>query len=468
MVRDAQIKRPSATLDTQELEESYVPANHLPVNVSSVGSDVVPTVFFITWTADWGYGQVEYGLTPDLGLTTPRTELTDSHEQAVFGLKASHQYYWRVSNEHEDGTVATSAIDVWQVPDPPETLRLHELLQVDVDRSEVANAFLLLTPNHPVTSYAAIIDGDADLVWWVAADPGQHITRARPAMDGRGILYSSYRMMDITQNGRIQRMDLDGRRQTTTRALYQHHDFVERGDGLLAFPSFEFAVFDVDDQPLNIASDAIRLAPEGYDQEEEYDRSLAYFADYPHEPWYTCQHFALNGSFVPGYHEWTHTNSVAYEPTEDALYMLPRYFDALLKTDATSGQILWQLGGIHGDFTSDEGGDLLEHSHFSQVWPGGVLLFDNGNHADSVSSVIEYSIDETNMTVEKVWEYTRADRGFTSFLGDARRLEGGNTLIMYSPEGELREVTPDGETVWLADTTVVSGRVIPILDLYDL
>ncbi len=76
---------------------------------------------------------------------------------------------------------------------------------------------------------------------------------------------------------------------------------------------------------------------------------------------------SLNGSFIPGYNEWSHSNSIAYEPIEDAYYILPRFFDALLKIDGTTGDLIWQMGGIHGDFTSDEGPDLLQHAHFSHV-----------------------------------------------------------------------------------------------------
>jgi len=452
--------------DTGSLEESYVPENHNPLEVSSVGSDVVPTVLFVSWSGDLGRGQVEYGLTEDLGLASPMTEMSEDHEQAVLGLKAGYPYFWRVSHTHEDGTVATSAMKIWEVPEPPEAFDAYEVVTNDLARSEVAGAFLVISQNDDETGYAAIIDGDAELVWWAEAEPDQRITRSRLTLDGRGVMWSSYERGLKTSNGYIHRLDLDGRHRTKTRALNQHHDFIEKPDGLLAFPSFEFEIHDVDNTSMNVASDVIRLAPEGYAEEEEYDRNFAYFADYPAPPWFTCSHMELEGAFVLGYNEWSHTNSIAYEPTEDVFYILPRFFDALLKIDATSGALIWQLGGIYGDFTSDEGGDLLQHSHFSHVWPGGVLLFDNGNHADDATSTIEYSWDEATMTVEKTWEYIRPSGGFTGHLGDARRLPGGNTLINYSPSGQLREVTPDGDVVWKAITEVTTGRVIHVEDLY--
>jgi hypothetical protein len=44
------------------------------------------------------------------------------------------------------------------------------------------------------------------------------------------------------------------------------------------------------------------------------------------------------------------------------------------------------------------------------------------------------------------WEYSVTDL-ITMRLGDVQRLPNGNTLVVYSDEGDMREVTPDGDIV---------------------
>ena len=43
--------------------------------------------------------------------------------------------------------------------------------------------------------------------------------------------------------------------------------------------------------------------------------------------------------------------------------------------------------------------------------------------------------------------FLATDDAESQVLGDAQRLPNGNTLVVYSDTGEMREVTPDGEVV---------------------
>jgi len=453
--------------DTASTTTDVVIATPKELAVTYEESEVIPTVLIVSWTADPGRGQIEYGLTANLGETTPLTAEGESHERVVLGLKAASLYYWRVVHELPDGTRLASPTLTFQTGEPPDGYKKYTLHTVDPAQSEVHGGFLLISQAGAGNSFASIIDSDGDLVWW-ATDTGgeEQIMRARMALDGKSIVYSAYDGDRSSDLGRIYRMSLDGRTSTETRALSHHHDFVQRDANTFAWLSWDYEPHVIDNLPMDVAADVVRMAPEGYMEEEEHSRLFSFFSDFPIAPFWSCSHMGYD-QYVNDHYEWTHSNSVNYEPVEDAFYVLARYIDTLVKIDASTGSYIWQMGGDNNDFTSPEGDGLINHSHMSHVWPGGALIFDNNNHAGQNTSVIEYEWDEATMTVEKVWEYAEPSGRFTSFLGDARRLPNGNTLITFSPHGDIHEVTPAGDIVWEASTNQTPWRVSYVPDLYD-
>lgn len=77
---------------------------------------------------------------------------------------------------------------------------------------------------------------------------------------------------------------------------------------------------------------------------------------------------------------------------------------------------------------------------------GNLLLFDNGDPDEGVSSVVE----SDPITHEVKWSY-RGSEGepfFSRFCGTAQRLPNGNTLITESSEGRALEVSQAKEIVW--------------------
>src|SRR5690606_3043860 len=128
----------------------------------------------------------------------------------------------------------------------------------------------------------------------------------------------------------------------------------------------------------------------------------------------------------------------------DSYYVLSRYLDALIRVDRASGDTAWVLGGDHDSFTWT--GTPFQHGHVSDVWADGMLIFDNRDH-DGPTRVAEIAWDEDQRTAEVVWEFPRPDGAVLPVLGDARRLPGGNRLIVWSSRGELVEVSPEGEVL---------------------
>jgi hypothetical protein len=161
------------------------------------------------------------------------------------------------------------------------------------------------------------------------------------------------------------------------------------------------------------------------------------------------------GFWRPGTYDWTHANSV-YPIDDGAAFVISlRNVSRILKVDAATGEIIWQMGkGLDFTWLGDEpeedqwfinqhDGQPLNNGHF--------LIFDNSNgrynpcRANPWSRVIELDVDPEAMTVRLVWEHRVP---YAAAMGSAVRLSSGNTLIGGGSVGHILEVTPDGQEIW--------------------
>jgi hypothetical protein len=87
-------------------------------------------------------------------------------------------------------------------------------------------------------------------------------------------------------------------------------------------------------------------------------------------------------------------------------------------------------------------------------------MFDNGTHgpAPVVSRVVELALDPVAGTWREVWSLPDPLGRETGFLGDARRLPGGDTLVVWTPYADVAEYRPDGEVVWRLRAARELGR----------
>jgi hypothetical protein len=325
--------------------------------------------------------------------------------------------------------------------------------------SEARDGFLVLSRFDKTSSEAFVLTGEGAVVWR-SHDPGggRKINRARLALDGRSVLHAANDRERLTDLGIVTRTDLEtGEVLSETRTVEQHHDFVERPDtNAISWLSWGYGEARLGLSPIPLATDVLRTAPEG-SSEEAPTQIFDFLTDYPEPPFWSCAHMGFD-HFAPNHYEWSHSNSLTYLADEDAYFILVRYWDALLKIHG-DGTLAWQLGGRFSDL-SMSADDAFHHPHMSEVWPGGMLVFDNGDHSDfPVSGAVEYAWDEDTGTAWKVWEYRDPEGRFISYLGDAQRLPGGNTLIAWGPLGRLTEVTPQGRVVWELMTDGTVGRV---------
>lgn len=153
--------------------------------------------------------------------------------------------------------------------------------------------------------------------------------------------------------------------------------------------------------------------------------------------------------------DYAHPNGVA-EDLDGNLILSIRHFDALLKIDRNTGEVIWWLGGEkarRNDFTwtNDDlnGFTGFSHQHSVEVMSNGnIILFDNGNmRTNKFSRAVIYNVNQTAKTVTKVWEFRHSPDIYAASMGSVQELPNGNILIGWGTNGTriiATEVAPDG------------------------
>lgn len=135
--------------------------------------------------------------------------------------------------------------------------------------------------------------------------------------------------------------------------------------------------------------------------------------------------------------DYIHINSV-YEDLDGNFLISARHFDAVLKVNRQTGEVMWRLGGErarNNDFlwTNDDVNGFTGFSHQHTVIRtanGRLLMFDNGNlKPNSYSRAVMYDVNEQNRTITKVWEYRQTPDVFAPSMGSVQELPNGNILI---------------------------------------
>ena len=449
-----------------------------------------PTVVHVSFeTGQEGTSTVTFALADGTGQEHTSPPVTGTtHEHQLLGLKEGREYSWEAEltssnggTKRRKGTVTAGS--------KPEVLPSFDVLTVD-DRSQVLGNYLMFaasdgngTPSGAETStfFIAILDHEADWVWWHILPPATGTVTGTPSLDGRSIYWTEYDETRESTDATIVRMTLDGEELSRTAAPEAHHATVELQSGQFAYLGHSYERIIDDDRGDWAMTDTLVLTEEGATEPGTilFDYFTDWFDGFEGYPFPPCGRTIQRIGSYRSVCELTHTNSLVFEPTESAFYLYPRSADATLKVNMQGG-LVWQMGGPWNDFSLPSGqpvqldhrGNLLwSQGHFSHVWPGGMVLFDNGLYYEPQRSALaEYRWNETERVVEETWRYPEPDGGFTGALGDVRKLTGGNYLASWMSLAQITEVTPEGEEVYrLESPTGLSPRRLFLLeDLYDL
>ncbi|NWJ44093.1 aryl-sulfate sulfotransferase [Marine Group I thaumarchaeote] len=170
-----------------------------------------------------------------------------------------------------------------------------------------------------------------------------------------------------------------------------------------------------------------------------------YFDSTEYNPYYVQTY---NGNYEM---DWTHSNSVFFDENTESVFVSVRNLSWITKIDYASKDIIWNMGNT--DYMNEiyfEEDLNFSQQHSVQVLDNGNLLFfDNHRYlTPELSRCMEISYDESDYSVEIVWEHQLPENMFSGSRGECDRLENGNTLITAGRSGHILEVTPDHEIAW--------------------
>ena len=173
------------------------------------------------------------------------------------------------------------------------------------------------------------------------------------------------------------------------------------------------------------------------------------------------------------HYEWTHSNTVWYDPIDNAVYLSVRNMSRITKIDYDTGNIIWNMGQEmpSGDVTV--GTDLgFSWQHSVKILDSqNLMMYDNGNENDPFySRGLEISFTETDSIsdTEIVWEYELPEDISSGLMSDCDRLSNGNSLLTSTTSNHILEVSPDSVKVWelLPNQNGSTYRSERILSLY--
>jgi hypothetical protein len=162
--------------------------------------------------------------------------------------------------------------------------------------------------------------------------------------------------------------------------------------------------------------------------------------------WHTFDHIAITNTFAnmtQASFDYAHVNAVTIDPTDNNLLASLRTTSEIVKINRRTGAVMWRLGGKMNQFTFI--GEHAENAPYYTVGQhdvhrlanGNLLYFDNGNISGggvtpsdrTYTRIVEYALDEANMTATLVWEYRHTPDIAASCTGSIKRFPNGNTFI---------------------------------------
>ncbi len=338
--------------------------------------------------------------------------------------------------------------------------RVPTITAITHQPAAVADTWLLAAALTPESEDARVIlDRQGRVVWYHLPEPGLSAPWAQ-AVPGEGLLFNQFDGDFCEDVGEVWCLDLSGELRRSTRTTDGHHTFVQHDDGTLAWIAVDRRSVDGFDDP--VCGDRIlELAPGESEPREVYST----WDDLEPGPGIT-QHKPFYCDCL----DWTHANMLSWEAEAGRYLFSLSALDTILEIDRDSGEQVRSFGRLDDSWSFADGEGRFNHQHGSHYTDDGTLLLTWSDELTGATQATEYALDPDAGALEVVWAYAPAEPLPALALGEAHRLDGGNTLVNFGSRGALHEVASDGTLLWEAtlDVGYFLGRTVVIEDLYAL
>lgn len=363
---------------------------------SDIDETAPTTVGIVSWALPGETitsAQIEFGLDESYGMEAPVGLSESSFRTLLLGMKPSQTYHYRVVASTTEGTLV-SPDQTLQTGAPPTLVPLPSFDVVEEAARE--RGFLVLSFwRGEGASHVFILDADGDPVWWFDSKMNG-VARARMSADGKNMW-----MIEPSNMGApLARVTMDALDHQVYEGLVGSHDLTPVEGSTMAY--LDYGESDCDS--------IFEIEPDGTTSEVFESQEVA------------------SGQ--------CHGNALRYSKKEGFYTMSDVSTDVWVIS--RMGEFQWGLaervsGGVSAWGGRNHGHHLLDES---------LLVFANAGGGQQISSVVEY-----DFAGNELFSYVGSGNEFSANLGDVQRLPGGNTLVTFSNDGIIHEVTPAKQVV---------------------
>jgi hypothetical protein len=352
-------------------------------------------------------------------------------------------------------------------PPPPPPVKSSELqhflsrpelrpptVTVTTDTGAQAPGDVFLAPYAGPGQYGPmILDGAGDLVWFKTIPHGSRAADLRvQSLEGRPVL--TWWQDPLLAGGRSDAGIV------IADSSYQDIAIVRAGNGYQP----DLHAFEITPRgtALFTVYDAIRcnLSPDGGPADGAVADTLFQEIDLRtglvRSEWHALDHVALTDSYQPIGHGGTpvspwdffHINAVSEHGAD--LLVDSRNTWAAYDVDASTGQIVWRLGGKHSTFALAPGA-APAWQHDAREEPGGTIsFFDNGGtpKVHSQSRVTVFALNAQTRTATLLSSFVHPTPLLAASQGDFQPQPGGNWFVGWGQEPFFSEYSPSGQLLF--------------------
>ena len=405
-------------------------------NLSITPLATMPTMLKVSWESSRPCtSHVKFGTSAARDLKTPETSTpATKHQAMLMGLPASSDVSIEAVATPGDGSPPASIQGKARTGAQPATLPV--LTFGSHDPAKASGGYTLILILYPNSTWITIVDARGRYVWWKLVN--LRILSAHLSMDRQAVVVLK-RAYSATTGGFVERIPLDGSSSSEIAATGGHTEFVEVADGKYAVLGWVIRTFGT----RKILGNTIMEVSDG--------APITVV-------WNIFDHITpnLKMTWSNGIYgadktveDWSHVNGIHYEPKSNSYYVTTGpALNVALRYDRGTGKVRWIIGDS-GNIKSADGSKLVSSPHSIQSLesPDKVLLF-NRAAPGGCSYASEVVVNEASKTASTTWTHKSGSGYQVYFLGDAERLDNGNTLINWTTAGHIEEVTRSGEVVW--------------------
>jgi hypothetical protein len=306
----------------------------------------------------------------------------------------------------------------------------------------------MLELNGDFRGYVVLDDAGVPVWWWRSQGGPQGW--ARRANGNFVFNDAGYGIFEVTPDGRLVHA-LDAKSAPAV-APFTHHE-------LLATP---------DDHILFLAKDARVVADTILTGDAIWEWTPETGALVKH----TSVFDFLDPSLDVGTHstssDWVHANSLSYGRRGNLILSL-NWLNEVVSLAPNFGPVEWRLGGRQSSYAVATDATFRGQHSVSQLANGHILMFDNERDRTGTaraSRALEIMLDGAQKTATRAWSYEPVPSVYAPYVGSARRLGNGNTLVHFGlapgysgatgPVSTV-EVTRAGEVVSRTTITGIGG-----------